>query len=127
MNAAAGSERSMPVCRMIDQASPMLSAAMIDTSTEAGRTAPVPGRPIVTGMAWSPIMSRYAQTHAERRYGREPDRRGAIRSKFSRCHAPRCTIREAINASGALKRPRRSDGGNTASIASSFSDGSICR
>ena len=31
---------------------------------------------------------------------------------------------EAISASGALKRPRRSPGGRTASMASSFSDGS---
>src|SRR5271169_5311364 len=35
--------------------------------------------------------------------------------------------KEAINASGALNRPRRSSGGTTASTASSFSEGSIRR
>ena len=35
--------------------------------------------------------------------------------------------REAINASGALNRPRRSSGGMTASTASSFSEGSMRR
>ena len=35
--------------------------------------------------------------------------------------------REAINASGALNRPRRSSGGTTASTASSFSEGSMRR
>lgn len=35
--------------------------------------------------------------------------------------------RDAISASGALNRPRLSIGGNTASIASSFSAGSIRR
>jgi hypothetical protein len=35
--------------------------------------------------------------------------------------------KEAINASGALKRPRRSSGGMTASTASSFSEASIRR
>src|SRR5258707_10452040 len=33
--------------------------------------------------------------------------------------------KEAINASGALNRPRRSSGGTTASTASSFSEGSM--
>ena len=35
--------------------------------------------------------------------------------------------KEAINASGALNRPRRSSGGTTASTASSFSEASIRR
>src|SRR6267378_3425515 len=35
--------------------------------------------------------------------------------------------KEAINASGALNRPRRSSGGTTASTASSFSEGSMRR
>ena len=35
--------------------------------------------------------------------------------------------REAINASGALNRPRRSSGGTIASTASSFSEGSMRR
>jgi len=41
-------------------------------------------------------------------------------------HHP-CRISEAISASGALKRPRRNAGGRAASIAISFSDGSIRR
>ncbi len=48
---------------------------------------------------------------------------------FQRCSAPHypgpCS--EAISASGALKRPRRKAGGRTASMASSFSDGSTRR
>ena len=51
---------------------------------------------------------------------------GRVFSALQRCgtpHHPR-SCRDAINASGALNRPRRNSGGRTDSIASSFSDGS---
>lgn len=49
-----------------------------------------------------------------------------VRPGHRRCCAPHYSrsSSEAINASGALNRPRRRPGGRTASIASSFSVGS---
>jgi hypothetical protein len=51
---------------------------------------------------------------------------GAARLLHTGC-AGMSANKEAINASGALNRPRRSSGGTTASTASSFSEGSIRR
>jgi hypothetical protein len=52
------------------------------------------------------------------------ERCGAGRAAWFAMLEPR---REAMSASGALNRPRRSPGGSTASTASSFSDGSTRR
>ena len=52
---------------------------------------------------------------------------GAIQTRSHHCEAVVSFSSEAISASGALNRPRRSSGGTTASTASSFSLGSMRR
>jgi Resolvase, N terminal domain len=51
---------------------------------------------------------------------------GRVLSALLRCRAPHhpTSCSDAMSASGALKRPRRNAGGNTCSMASSFSEGS---
>ena len=52
---------------------------------------------------------------------------GSYNEAASTCAGVPGARREAINASGALNRPRRNPSGRTASMASSFSDGSTRR
>ena len=65
--------------------------------------------------------------YAKREIMRSDRAGGRVFSALQRCgtpHYPR-SCRDAIRASGALNRPRRNSGGKTASIAASFSAGSI--
>ena len=70
-----------------------------------------------------PLMQQFVagQNASPRRAG--SDRSGA--TQLPQGDGDTLASSEAINASGALNRPRRSSGGTTASTASSFSDGSI--
>src|SRR6266852_5537363 len=101
---------------------------MTTSATASTRThAPHKGHPLSVSRPNREDLTAAWATHANEGLHRENLDGSRLLGAARRFHAGGADLsaNEAINASGALNRPRRSSGGTTASTASSFSEGSM--